>query len=53
MALFVEGTRFTKAKLEAAQKFAADTGLRVPRHVLVPRTKVSMHLIPDLGHLFL
>ena len=40
----MEGTRFTKAKLEAAQKYAAEAGLRVPRHVLVPRTKVGLHM---------
>lgn len=39
VAVFVEGTRFTPAKLEAAQKFAASAGLPVPRHTLVPRTK--------------
>lgn len=44
MALFVEGTRFTKAKLLAAQQFAAQAGMRVPQNVLVPRTKVSDHM---------
>ena len=44
MALFVEGTRFTKAKLLAAQQFAAKAGMRVPQNVLVPRTKVSDHM---------
>ena len=39
MALFVEGTRFTQAKLEAAQEYAASAGLPVPRNVLIPRTK--------------
>ncbi|KAJ4815919.1 1-acyl-sn-glycerol-3-phosphate acyltransferase 3 [Rhynchospora pubera] len=39
LALFVEGTRFTPAKLLAAQEFAAANGLHVPRNVLVPRTK--------------
>eukprot|EP00850_Spirogloea_muscicola_P007874 SM000041S15433 [mRNA] locus=s41:68104:70878:- [translate_table: standard] len=39
MALFVEGTRFTQEKLEAAQEYAASIGLPVPRNVLVPRTK--------------
>eukprot|EP00850_Spirogloea_muscicola_P009615 SM000054S18101 [mRNA] locus=s54:470347:473111:- [translate_table: standard] len=39
MALFVEGTRFTQEKLEAAQEYAASVGLPVPRNVLVPRTK--------------
>ena len=40
LALFVEGTRFTQAKLLAAQEYAASTGLPVPRNVLIPRTKV-------------
>ena len=40
LALFVEGTRFTPAKLLAAQEFAASQGLPVPRNVLIPRTKV-------------
>ncbi|KAJ7972243.1 1-acyl-sn-glycerol-3-phosphate acyltransferase [Quillaja saponaria] len=39
LALFVEGTRFTQAKLLAAQEYAAATGLPVPRNVLIPRTK--------------
>lgn len=41
LALFVEGTRFTQAKLLAAQEYATSTGLAVPRNVLIPRTKVS------------
>lgn len=41
LALFVEGTRFTKAKLQAAQEFAMAKGLPVPRNVLLPRTKVT------------
>lgn len=41
LALFVEGTRFTPAKLLAAQEYAATNGLHVPRNVLVPRTKVG------------
>ena len=36
---FVEGTRFTMAKLEAAQSYARERGLPVPRHTLVPRSK--------------
>jgi 1-acyl-sn-glycerol-3-phosphate acyltransferase len=36
---FVEGTRFTMAKLEAAQAYAEKNGLPVPRHTLVPRSK--------------
>ncbi|KAK7336589.1 hypothetical protein VNO77_17135 [Canavalia gladiata] len=39
LALFVEGTRFTQAKLLAAQEYATTTGLPVPRNVLIPRTK--------------
>ncbi|KAJ3674035.1 hypothetical protein LUZ60_006027 [Juncus effusus] len=39
LALFVEGTRFTPAKLLVAQEYAAQNGLPVPRNVLVPRTK--------------
>ncbi|KAL6523242.1 1-acyl-sn-glycerol-3-phosphate acyltransferase 2 [Orobanche gracilis] len=39
LALFVEGTRFTQAKLLAAREYASSTGLPVPRNVLIPRTK--------------
>lgn len=39
LALFVEGTRFTEAKLLAAQDYAMSAGLPVPRNVLIPRTK--------------
>ncbi|XP_039114430.1 1-acyl-sn-glycerol-3-phosphate acyltransferase PLS1-like [Dioscorea cayenensis subsp. rotundata] len=39
LALFVEGTRFTEAKLSAAQEFAASRGLPIPKNTLVPRTK--------------
>lgn len=39
LALFVEGTRFTPAKLLAAQDYAASQGLTIPRNVLIPRTK--------------
>lgn len=42
LALFVEGTRFTQAKLLAAQEYASSTGLPVPRNVLIPRTKVPI-----------
>lgn len=41
LALFVEGTRFTQEKLEAAQDYASSRGLPSPRNVLIPRTKVS------------
>lgn len=36
---FSEGTRMTARKLDAAQAFAKERGLREPRHVLVPRPK--------------
>ena len=36
---FVEGTRFTLPKLEAAQAYARENGLTAPRHTLVPRSK--------------
>ncbi|KAL5082548.1 hypothetical protein RYX36_010969 [Vicia faba] len=39
LALFVEGTRFTQAKLSAVQEYAASTGFPVPRNVLILRTK--------------
>ncbi|KFK35863.1 hypothetical protein AALP_AA4G046700 [Arabis alpina] len=39
LALFVEGTRFTQEKLEAAQDYASSRGLPSPRNVLIPRTK--------------
>ncbi|KAH7665528.1 lysophosphatidic acid acyltransferase / lysophosphatidylinositol acyltransferase protein [Dioscorea alata] len=39
LALFVEGTRFTQAKLLAAREYAASQGLPIPRNVLIPRTK--------------
>ncbi|KAM7497188.1 hypothetical protein LguiA_021602 [Lonicera macranthoides] len=39
LALLVEGTRFTQAKLLAAQEYAASAGLPVPRNLLIPRTK--------------
>jgi hypothetical protein len=41
LCLFVEGTRFTKAKLLAAQEFARSKGRPVPHHTLVPKTKVT------------
>jgi hypothetical protein len=40
----VEGTRFTQAKLLAAQEYAASQGLPIPRNVLIPRTKVKFSL---------
>lgn len=44
LALFVEGTRFTQEKLEAAQEYASIRSLPSPRNVLIPRTKVSFTL---------
>ncbi|TVU24052.1 hypothetical protein EJB05_26446 [Eragrostis curvula] len=44
LALFVEGTRFTPAKLLAAQEYAASQGLPAPRNVLIPRTKVHVRM---------
>ncbi len=49
---FSEGTRMTPRKLEAAQAFARERGLREPRHVLVPRPKGFSASIEGLrGHL--
>ena len=42
LALFIEGTWFTPAKLLAAQEYAASQGLPAPRNVLIPRTKVCI-----------
>nr|ALM22867.1 lysophosphatidic acid acyltransferase 2 [Cuphea viscosissima] len=39
LVIFVEGTRFTRTKLLAAQQYAVSSGLPVPRNVLIPRTK--------------
>lgn len=38
LALFVEGTRFTPAKLLAVQEYVASQGLPAPRNVLIPCT---------------
>ncbi|GLJ38685.1 hypothetical protein SUGI_0788560 [Cryptomeria japonica] len=48
LALFVEGTRFTNAKLLAAQEYAASKGLPVPRNVLIPRTKGFVSAVSNL-----
>ncbi|KAL6133921.1 hypothetical protein ACLB2K_066154 [Fragaria x ananassa] len=48
LALFVEGTRFTQAKLLAAQEYAASTGLPVPRNVLIPRTKGFVSVVSHM-----
>ncbi|KAM0981109.1 hypothetical protein FF1_014303 [Malus domestica] len=48
LALFVEGTRFTQAKLLSAQEYAASTGLPVPRNVLIPRTKGFVSAVSNM-----
>uniref|UniRef100_A0A0D6R7N0 1-acylglycerol-3-phosphate O-acyltransferase n=1 Tax=Araucaria cunninghamii TaxID=56994 RepID=A0A0D6R7N0_ARACU len=48
LALFVEGTRFTTAKLLAAQEYATSTGLPVPRNLLIPRTKGFVSAVSNL-----
>ncbi|KAI8031899.1 1-acyl-sn-glycerol-3-phosphate acyltransferase 2 [Camellia lanceoleosa] len=42
------GTRFTRAKLEAAQEYAASVGLPVPRNVLIPRTKGFVSVVSEM-----
>ncbi|XP_010265751.1 PREDICTED: 1-acyl-sn-glycerol-3-phosphate acyltransferase 2-like [Nelumbo nucifera] len=48
LALFVEGTRYTRAKLLAAQEYATSTGLPVPRNVLIPRTKGFVSAVSNM-----
>eukprot|EP00262_Sarcandra_glabra_P007952 TRINITY_DN21100_c0_g1_i1.p1 TRINITY_DN21100_c0_g1~~TRINITY_DN21100_c0_g1_i1.p1 ORF type:complete len:382 (-),score=51.77 TRINITY_DN21100_c0_g1_i1:342-1487(-) len=48
LALFVEGTRFTRAKLLAAQEYAASTEMPVPRNVLIPRTKGFVSAVSNM-----
>eukprot|EP00250_Pteridium_aquilinum_P010497 c19430_g1_i1 orf=281-1426(+) len=48
LALFVEGTRFTEAKLKLAQEFAESSGLPVPKNVLIPRTKGFVSAVANL-----
>ncbi|CAN1173091.1 1-acyl-sn-glycerol-3-phosphate acyltransferase 2 [Linum perenne] len=48
LALFVEGTRFTQAKLLAAQEYAASAGLPVPRNTLIPRTKGFVSAVSNM-----
>lgn len=36
---FCEGTRFTKDKIEASEKFAKERGMVAPKYHLIPRTK--------------
>ncbi|WOL11676.1 1-acyl-sn-glycerol-3-phosphate acyltransferase PLS1-like [Canna indica] len=50
LALFVEGTRFTPAKLLAAQEYAASQGLPIPRNVLIPRTKGFVSAVSIMRH---
>ncbi|CAI5506328.1 unnamed protein product [Closterium sp. Naga37s-1] len=51
VALFMEGTRFTPEKLKAAQEYAKEAGLPIPRHVLVPRTKGLVMSVEQMrGH---
>ncbi|KAL0389342.1 UNVERIFIED_CONTAM: 1-acyl-sn-glycerol-3-phosphate acyltransferase 2 [Sesamum calycinum] len=46
LALFVEGTRFTQAKLEAAQEYAASAGLPVPRNGFVAAVTHLRSFVP-------
>jgi lysophosphatidic acid acyltransferase/lysophosphatidylinositol acyltransferase len=48
LALFVEGTRFTQAKLLAAQEYASSAGLPIPRNVLIPRTKGFVSAVSNM-----
>ncbi|MQL94974.1 hypothetical protein Taro_027638 [Colocasia esculenta] len=48
LALFVEGTRFTQAKLLAAQEYAAAQGLPIPKNVLIPRTKGFVSAVSNM-----
>lgn len=48
LAFLPEGTRFTQAKLAAAQEYAAAAGLPVPRNVLIPRTKGFVSAVNNL-----
>ncbi len=45
---FLEGTRMTASKHEAARAFAAERGLYVPEHTLIPRTKGFVATIAGL-----
>lgn len=45
---FCEGTRFTKDKIEACQKFAKERNLQAPKYHLVPRTKGFVAVIKQL-----
>ncbi len=48
---FVEGTRITPLLLADSQKYAEESGLRPPRHVLIPRTKGFVASVQSMrGH---
>ena len=46
---FAEGTRFNLDKLKQSRDYAEKTGLFVPRHVLIPRTKGFVATVQELG----
>jgi 1-acyl-sn-glycerol-3-phosphate acyltransferase len=49
---FAEGTRLTTSKLAQSQEYAREKGIKPLRHLLMPRTKGFMTMIPELrGHL--
>ncbi|XP_065855644.1 probable 1-acyl-sn-glycerol-3-phosphate acyltransferase 5 [Euphorbia lathyris] len=48
LALFPEGTDFTEQKCIRSQKYAADNGLPVLNHVLLPKTKGFFACLEDL-----
>ncbi len=46
---FLEGTRFTQAKKERSQAYAAKQGMPLLNHVLLPRTKGFVSTVQGLG----
>lgn len=48
LVIFVEGTRFTKSKQEANQKYAKENNLPVLQHVLLPRAKAFASAVMSL-----
>jgi len=50
--MHIEGTRFTKKKLEDSQRFAKSRGYPVLHHVLFPRTKGFVATIAQLRFFF-
>lgn len=46
---FLEGTRITPRKLEAAQQHAREKGLPLPEHTLIPRTRGFVATMLGLG----